>query len=247
MNAKEVAKITGVSVRTLHHYDAIAALSPSRNPENGYREYSDNDMDKLQQILFFKECGFSLAQIKVLLSSPSFDREKAFNLQKKFLLHEKRRIELMLETLEKSVQSMKGEMTMSIKDKFQGFDFTNNPYEDEARRLWGDKAVDQSNAHIKSLPQTEQEAIVKGMDNLFTDLAKIRNEAPDSATAQVAMDKMYNYFNASFGYRYSLEAFAGVGQMYVTDKRFTVNIDKYGDGLSKFLSEAMKIYAESQK
>lgn len=245
MNAKEVAKITGVSVRTLHHYDAIAALSPSRNPENGYREYSDNDMDRLQQILFFKECGFSLAQIKGLLSSPSFDREKAFNLQKKFLLHEKRRIELMLETLEKSVQSMKGEMTMSIKDKFQGFDFTNNPYEDEARRLWGDKAVDQSNAHIKALPQNEQEAIVKGMDNLFTDLAKIRNEAPDSATAQVAMDKMYNYFNASFGYRYSLEAFAGVGQMYVTDERFTVNIDKYGDGLSKFLSEAMKIYAES--
>ncbi|KUO70304.1 MAG: MerR family transcriptional regulator [Clostridia bacterium BRH_c25] len=247
MNVKEVAKITGVSVRTLHHYDKISILSPSRNPENGYREYSDDDMDRLQQILFFKECGFSLAQIKELLSSPSFDREKAFDLQKKVLLYEKRRIELMLETLEKSVQNMKGKMTMSIKDKFHGFDFTNNPYEDEARRLWGDKVVDQSNAHIKSLSQNEQEAIAKSMDDLFTNLAKIRNEAPDSATAQAAMDKMYSHFNANFGYRYSLEAFAGVGQMYVTDERFTVNIDKYGDGLSKFLSEAMKIYAESQK
>ncbi len=247
MNAKKVAKITGVSVRTLHHYDTIEILSPGRNPENGYREYSDDDMDRLQQILFFKECGFSLAQIKELLSSPNFDREKAFDLQKKYLLHEKRRIEMMLETLEKSVQNMKGRMTMSIKDKFHGFDFTNNPYEDEARRLWGDKAVEQSNARIKSLSQNEQEAIAKGMDALFTDLAKIRKEAPDSATAQAAMAKMYSHFNLNFGFRYSLEAFAGVGQMYVTDERFTENVDKYGDGLAKFLSEAMKIYAESQK
>lgn len=247
MNAKKVAKITGVSVRTLHHYDTISILSPGRNPENGYREYSEDDMDRLQQILFFKECGFSLAQIKELLSSPGFDREKAFDLQKKYLLHEKRRIEIMLETLEKSVQNMKGRMTMSIKDKFNGFDFTNNPYEDEARRLWGDKAVDQSNAHIKSLSQNEQEAIANGMDALFTDLAKIRMEAPDSATAQAAMAKMYSHFNTNFGFRYSLEAFAGVGQMYVTDERFTENVDKYGVGLSKFLSEAMKIYAESQK
>ncbi len=247
MNAKKVAKITGVSVRTLHHYDTIEILSPGRNPENGYREYSDEDMDRLQQILFFKECGFSLVQIKELLSSPSFDREKAFDLQKKYLLQEQRRIEIMLETLEKSVQNMKGRVTMSIKDKFHGFDFTNNPYEDEARRLWGDKAVDQSNAHIKSLSQNEQEAIAKGMDALFTDLAKIRKEAPDSATAQAAMAKMYSHFNSNFGFRYSLEAFAGVGQMYVTDERFTENVDKYGDGLSKFLSEAMKIYAESQK
>ena len=74
-------------------------LSPSRNLENGHREYSDDDMDRLQQILFFKECGFSLAQIKEHLNSPSFDREKAFDLQKKFLLHEKRRIELSLKLL----------------------------------------------------------------------------------------------------------------------------------------------------
>ncbi|MFT3983728.1 MAG: MerR family transcriptional regulator [Lachnospiraceae bacterium] len=247
MNAKEVAKITGVSVRALHHYDTISILSPSRNPKNGYREYSDEDMDRLQQILFFKECGFSLVQIKELLSNPNFDREKAFNLQKNFLLQEKKRIELMLETLDKSVRNMKGNMTMSIKEKFHGFDFTNNPYENEARRLWGDKAVDQSNARIKSLPKNEQEAIAKDMDDLFMNLAKIRNNAPDSVTAQEAMAKMYNHFNANFGYRYSPEAFAEVGQMYVTDERFTVTVDKYGDGLSKFLSEAMKIYAESLK
>ena len=88
MNTNEVANLTGVSVRTLHHYDKIGLLCPSRNPENDYREYNEKDLDRLQQILFFKECGFSLAKIQTLLGSPSFDREKAFALQKKYLLHD---------------------------------------------------------------------------------------------------------------------------------------------------------------
>jgi hypothetical protein len=85
------------------------------------------------------------------------------------------------------------------------------------------------------------------MDDLFAELARIRHEAPDSSTAQAAMDKMYSHFNSNFGFSYSLEAFAGIGQMYVSDDRFTVNIDKYGSGLSLFLSEAMSIYAKNKR
>jgi DNA-binding transcriptional MerR regulator len=246
MNAKEVAKLTGISVRTLHHYDAINLLRPNRNKENGYREYSEEDMDKLQQILFFKECGFPLAKIQKLLNSSSFNREEAFQLQKKYLLHEKKRIETMLDTLNRSMKSMKGEITMSLTEKFGGFDMNNNPYEEEARRLWGDEAVDKSNAHISSLTMEEKDSIAKGMDHLFTELATIRNENPASDTAQKAMEKMYRHFNKNFGYQYTLEAFAGVGQMYITDIRFTENVDQYGKGLSQFLAEAMKIYADSQ-
>ena len=247
MNANKVAEITGVSVRTLHHYDTISLLSPRRNPENGYREYRDEDLDKLQQILFFKECGFSLAKIKELLDKPNFDREKAFELQKKYLLHEKKRISSMLKTLDKSIKNMKGETTMNQKDKFSGFDFTNNPYEEEARHLWGDDAVEQSNAHIDSLSRSEQNALAKGMDDLYIELGKIRHENPDSETAQKAIAKMYRYFNSGLGYKYSLEAFAGVGQMYISDERFTANVDRYGKGLSKFLAAAMEVYAKRQK
>lgn len=246
MNTKEVAKLTGISVRTLHHYDAIGLLRPDRNKENGYRKYSEEDMDRLQQILFFRKCGFPLDKIQKLLNNPSFNREEAFQVQKKYLLYEKKRIETMLDTLERSMKSMKGEITMSLNEKFGGFDMDNNPYEEEARRLWGDEAIDKSNAHISSMTATEKESIAKGMDDLFTELSTIRTENPNSDTAQKAMEKMYQHFNKNFGYQYTLEAFAGVGQLYITDKRFTENIDKYGEGLSEFLAEAMKIYVESQ-
>ena len=139
MNTNEVAAITGVSVRTLHHYDRISLLSPRRNPDNGYRDYTDEDIDLLQQILFFKECGFLLARIKEFMASPDFDREHAFELQRNYLLQEQRRIGLMLMTLEQSIKSMKGEIMMSLKDKFSGFDFTDNRYEEEARQLRGDQ------------------------------------------------------------------------------------------------------------
>lgn len=244
MNTNQVAKISGVSVRTLHHYDNISLLSPGRNPDNGYREYSDEELDRLQQILFFRECGFSLEKIKEMLESPEFDREKAFMLQKKYLLHEKKRLDRMLKTLEQSMKSMKGETIMSHKDKFSGFDFTRNPYEEEARTLWGDEAVDQSKTHLADLTTEEQQDLAKGMEELFTELAGLRQEDPGSDRAQKAVAGMYRYFNDNFGHRYSPEAFAGVGRLYISDERFTANVDRYGEGLSVFLAAAMEIYAD---
>jgi DNA-binding transcriptional MerR regulator len=242
MNVSEVAELTGVSVRTLHHYDQIGLLRPRRNLENGYREYAETEIDLLQQILFFRECGFSLDRIKTLLASPSFDRDQAYALQKNYLLHEKRRIDAMLATLEKTMKASKGELTMTPEEKFAGFDFTDNPYEEEARRLWGDEAVDQSNRKITALTADGRKAVAREMHDLFTKLASLRLEAPDSAKAQAAMEEMYRYFNRSFA-AYTPEAFAGLGQLYVADERFTRNIDRYGEGLSRFLAEAMTAYA----
>ena len=246
MNTKEVAVMIGISIRTLHHYDQIGLLCPKRNAENDYRKYSEEDIDKLQQILFFRECGFSLKNIEMLLNSPDFDKEEAFNLQQKYLLHEKKRIELMLNTLYKTMKALKGEISMSQKEKFEGFDMSHNPYEEEARKLWGDAVVDKSNAHISALSKEKQDEISNGMDTLFTELAAIRHEKPDSPIVQAAMEKMFAYFNQNFGYTYTPEAFAGLGQMYVNDNRFTEYIDNYGEGLSKFLSEAMSIYTKTK-
>lgn len=247
MNTKEVSELTGISVRTLHHYDEIKLLCPKRNDENGYREYSEQDFDKLQQILFFKECGFTLNKIQELLSNPNFDIQKAFQIQEKYLLHEKKRIETMLETLTKSVKHFKGEIVMEQKEKFNGFDMKNNPYEKEARELWGDKAVDESKNYINSLTKDEQDNIAAGMDNMFTNLAKIRGENPNSEIVQKSIHEMYNFFNNNTGHHYSLESFKGVGQLYILDERFTKNINKYGEGLAEFLAEAMRIYAEGNE
>ena len=247
MNANEIAALSGVSVRTLHHYDAIGLLRPARNPENGYREYGEKELALLQQILFFKACGFELERIRELLASPSFDRARAYALQEKYLQHERTRIDAMLDTLRKSQKELKGEISMTQKEKFAGFDFNNDPYEEEARRLYGDETIDQSKAHFAAMSKSEQNAVAQGMDDLFKSLASLRLEQPGSPAAQEAMAGMYAHFNKNFGYHYTPEAFAGVGQLYVTDERFTKNIDKYGEGLSAFLAEAMRIWAENAK
>jgi len=247
VNPNEVAALTGISVRTLHHYDNIGLLRPARNGENGYREYTDADLDLLQQILFFRECGFSLRRIGELLQSPDFDRNKAYALQRNYLLTQKRRIDTMLHTLEQTMKASKGELQMTAKDKFAGFDFSKNPYEAEARKLWGDAAVNQSNDALNAKTSEDKQVLGQSMTTLFEDLAAVRHEAPDSKPAQDAMDRMYRFFNRSFGVHYSLEAFAGLGQMYVDDPRFTRNIDQFGEGLSAFLAKAMAVYAQQKQ
>lgn len=243
MNAKEVATITGVSVRTLHHYDQIGLLCPNRNENNDYREYTDTDLDELQQIMFFKECGFSLKRIKDLLSSPSFNKNQAFAIQEKYLLNEKQRIEAMLDTLHKTMKATKGELIMSQKDKFVGFDFKENPYLQEAQERWGEDSI----SYLNSLSTEEKDAMSDKMNALFSELAELRHEAPESELVQAAMDKMYHFFNDNFGYHYSPEAFAGIGCMYVEDDRFTKSIDQFGTGLAEFLSKAIEVYSSNHK
>lgn len=245
MTAKQVAKLSGTSVRTLHHYDEIGLLRPRRRSQNGYREYSDEDLDTLQQILFFKACGFPLAKIKALMESPAFDRESAFRLQRKYLLHERQRIDTMLATLDKTLHNLKGEKTMTQKDKFTGFDMSQNPYEEEARRLWGDEAVDKSNQKLSAMSPEAQNDVGRQLGEHFTALAALRGGDPAGEEAQAAVAGLYRYFNENFGHHYTPEAFAGLGQMYVEDARFTKNIDQYGEGLAAFLAKAMGLYAQS--
>ncbi|HAC3175417.1 TPA_asm: MerR family transcriptional regulator [Listeria innocua] len=245
MQTKELAELTGVSVRTLHHYDKIGLLVPQKDDWNGYRIYSEKDVDKLQQILFFKELDFPLKKIKQILDDPSFDKEVALSLQRRLLIEKKTRIEAMLETLDQTIKNEKGEIIMTNKEKFTGFDFSTNPYEEEARKLWGDKVVNQANERITNMNEKEQMAIKESFDAEFRQLAAVRKSAPESNEAQQAVHHFFQYLNDTHGNLYSLEAFAGLGEMYVADERFTKNIDRFGDGLSAFLKEAMAIYAKN--
>lgn len=242
MKTKDVAKLTGCSVRTLQYYDKIGLLCPKRNMENDYREYTEQDLDTLQQILFFKACGFQLKKIQTILMNEDFDQMRAFEIQKKYLLYEQQRIQAMLATLDKTMLSLKGETTMTQNEKFIGFDFSNNPYEEEARKRWGDDIIDKSNKNISKQGQAKT---ANGMNDLFCELVTLRNESPKSEPVQKAMDKMFNYFNHQFGNIYTLETFAELGKMYVSDDRFTKNIDQFGDGLAQFLSEAMDFYSKN--
>ncbi len=244
MNIKELARVSGVSVRTLHLYDRDGLLRPGRDPNNSYRVYTDRDADRLQQILLFRACGFPLKVIRELLDSPGFDREQAFILQQEALKFEKSRIEGMLNTLEKSMNALKGKESMSDTEKFEGFDFSTNPYEEEARARWGSEAVDKSRQKLASLGEEGGQRIGETMNALFARLAALRKGDPASEDAQAAVAELYGFFNNNFGVHYGPEAFAGLGRMYVEDERFAKNIDRFGEGLSAFLKEAMARYAE---
>lgn len=245
MRVKEVARLAGVSVRTLHHYDAICLLTAREISPAGYRLYSEGDLDRLQQILFYKELGFSLSKIKEIMQNPAFDRAKALMGQKELMLERKDRLDKILATLEKTIQQAKGEIRLSTTEKFEGFDFRHNPYEKEARKRWGNRAVDDSNEKIAKLSPEEVKDMGDRMNAIYWELAAVREESPQSKKAQEAIGKWYTFLNAMGSY--SPEAFEGLGQMYVQDARFTKNIDQFGDGLSKFMCEAMAVYAQHLK
>ena len=245
MKVKEVADLVGISVRTLHHYDEIGLLTPEEITDAGYRIYSNENLETLQQILFFRELGFPLKKIKEIISSPSFDRQEALMLHRKMLLEKRSRLDQMITTIDKTIQHTKGEISMSNKEKFEGFDFSQNPYEQEARERWGDKAVDQSNAKVNAMSKGEKKDFEKAFNSIYRKLAEIRHISPESETAQAAIKEWFNFLN-NMG-NYSLDAFKGLGQMYVDDERFTKNIDQFGEGLAKFMCEAMAVFADKNK
>ncbi|OZI10761.1 MerR family transcriptional regulator [Bacillaceae bacterium SAS-127] len=245
MRVKEVSDLVGISARTLHHYDDIGLLVPDEVTEAGYRLYSNDNLETLQQILFFRELDFPLKKIKEVINSPSFDREEALRLHRKMLLEKRQRIDRMLGTLDQTIQHMKGEINMSNKEKFAGFDFSDNPYEQEARERWGDQVVDESKKKIGNMTKGEQKEMSKEWDAIYKKLAALRHHSSASQEAQAAIEEWYDFLN-NMG-NYSLEAFKGLGQMYVDDERFTKNIDQYGEGLARFMRDAMAVYADSKK
>ncbi len=244
MKVKELADLVGISVRTLHHYDAIGLLKPDQVNEAGYRIYSAENVAQLQQILFFRELDFPLAHIKSIVNDPGFDRLKALEQHRERLLCKQRRLAVLLQTLDRTLLDAKGEIKMSDAEKFKGFDFSQNPYEAEARQRWGDEAVDASQARVATLQKAgKMEAFQAEMNALYTHLATLRQGDPASAEAQQAIAQWYALLSQVGSY--SPEVFKGLGQMYVDDARFTQNIDQFGDGLAVFMRDAMAIYADA--
>lgn len=243
MKVKELALLVGISVRTLHHYDAIGLLKPDRITESGYRVYSSHNLEMLQQILFFRELGFSLKQIQSIVTGPDFNRLEALKQHREMLLEKCHRLHQLVQTVEKTILYVQGELEMSDTEKFKGFDFSRNPYEKEARQRWGDKAVNESNDKLKSIKNAGKiEELQDEISGVYLQLAELRQGAPDSSEAQEAIGKWYALLQRMGNY--SLEAFRGLGQMYVEDERFTKNIDQFGEGLALFMRDAMAIYAD---
>lgn len=245
---KEVSKLAGVSVRTLHHYDEIGLLHPSSVTPAGYRLYGDRDLERLQEILFFKEIGFSLQEIKEILDSPGYDRRKALTAHRELLLEKRKRLDRILETVERTIASMEGGSPMANKDLFEGFDMNKikeqqAKYSEEAKRLYGKEIVEASERKVNGYSEEKWKDMHAGIAANYSRLVSRMPYGPEDAEAQQAIADWRQFIIDHF-YDCSLEVFRGLGDLYVADERFTENIDRHAPGLAQFMKETMHVYCD---
>ncbi|NMA15114.1 MAG: MerR family transcriptional regulator, partial [Clostridia bacterium] len=191
---RKLGQLAGISTRTLRYYDEIGILKPARINSSGYRIYGQNEVDRLQQILFYRELGVSLESIKEIISASSFDRARALKEHRKRLLEKRKQLDLLIENVEKTIDSTEGKIKMTDKEKFEGFkqkmiDENEKKYGKEIREKYGDEVVNQSNQKLKNMTQ-EQYAEV---ERLSTDVIETLKKAfttgdPQGDLAQKAAD-----------------------------------------------------------
>ena len=234
MTIHEVSKLAGVSVRTLHHYDAIGLLPPTRLTEAGYRLYDDTALARLQSILLFRELEFPLRDIKRILDDPNFDQSAALADQIKLLeLRQEqlgRLIVLARETLKTGVTPM----------KFDAFDKTElKQYAAEVKEKWGGTAAYQEYQDHQKEGATGNPA---DLMNCFAALGKLKHLSPAAPEVQNAIRELQQFITGHF-YTCTPEILAGLGEMYVADDRFRENIDKAGgEGTAVFAAQAIRSY-----
>ncbi len=238
MTVNDVSKLTGVSIRTLHYYDEIDLLHPSDVTESGYRLYDEMALEKLQQILFFRELQFSLKDIQKILNTPDFDRNKALAQQITLLTLKKERLENLIVYAREIVE--KGDNTMD----FKAFDTSKiDEYTKQVKEQWGDtKAYKEYEQKTKGQSKESQQKVSEGLMELFVEFGKLMELSPDSTMPQQQVKKLQDYITRHF-YNCTKEILSGLGKMYSAGGDFTENINNVGGkGCAQYVTKAIDIY-----
>ncbi|MED3692331.1 MerR family transcriptional regulator [Peribacillus butanolivorans] len=244
---QKLGLIAGISTRTLRYYDEIGILKPARINSSGYRIYGQDEVDKLQQILFYRELGVSLESIKDIVTAPSFDRAKALREHRQKLLEKRDQLDLLISNVDKTISLTEGRITMSNKEKFEGFkqklvDDNEMKYGKEAREMYGDDAVNKSNQKVKGMSQEQYNMVTKLETEVLETLhAAFKTGDPAGELAQKGAD-LHRQWLSFYWDSYTNEAHAGVAQLYVDDERFTSYYDAKQPGTAKFLRDAVLVY-----
>lgn len=245
----KLAHLAGVSTRTLRYYDQIGLLRPKRISSNGYRIYGREEVDTLQQILFYRELGVELKDIGDILGDPGFDREKALWDHLAALLQKKDQLEALIGNVNKTIASMKGEVTMSDREKFEGFKQkliaeNEEKYGGEIRQKYGDDTVNASYARLRGMSKEKMqeaqelsEAINRGLTEAFA------QGDPAGELAQRVCDMHRRWLCIYWPQGlYTKEAHALLAEGYVDDERFRAYYDRIAPGCAEFLRDAIRIY-----
>lgn len=244
---QKLGRLAGVSTRTLRYYDEIGILKPARINSSGYRIYGQEEVDLLQQILFYRELGVSLEDIKKIMTDPSFDGGEALKEHREKLLEKRAQLDRLIANVEKTIMHTEGRISMSNKEKFEGFkkkmiEDNEKKYGREVREKYGNDAVDQSNAKLMNMTEEEYKKVTGLERQMKETLAQaFATGDPSGLLAQKAA-QLHKEWLCYYWSQYSKEAHAGLAQMYVDDERFKAYYDKEQPGTAEFLRDAIRVY-----
>lgn len=249
---QRLANLAGISSRTLRYYDEIGILKPARINSSGYRIYGEAEVDRLQQILFYRELGVSLDSIKEIVTAPSFDGSNALREHREKLLEKRDQLDMLIANVDKTIALTEGRIKMSNKEKFEGFkkkmiEDNEKKYGREIREKYGKDTVEKSNAKLMNMTEEEYARATRLAEEVMATLAEaFKTGDPASSIAQKAAD-LHKQWLTLYWSEYSKEAHAGIAQMYVDDERFTAYYDKEQPGTAAFLRDAILIYTGMKK
>jgi DNA-binding transcriptional MerR regulator len=236
------ARLAGVTVRTLHHYDEIHLVSPINHTDTGYRLYGQMEMERLQEVLFFRELGFGLAEILRIIEEPGHNRAEALGRQRDLLLEKSNRLVAMVEAIDKAIEADRRGIEMTAEELFGAFgDFDPAAHRREVEERWGKTdAYRESNRRVVDYSAQDWLTLRSEADAINEHLLDLMaaGVAAESSEARNIAEEHRAHITKWF-YQCSPEIHAGLGQMYVADTRFTENIDQAGEGLAQYLAEAI--------
>lgn len=244
---QKLAKLAGISTRTLRYYDEIGLLKPARINSSGYRIYGSKEVDILQQIMFYRNMGVELSSIKQILQTKGFDELKALEGHLEYLLEKREQLDLLIKNVSKSINSKKEGVTMKDNEKFDGFkkkliEENEEKYGGEIRSKYTDQVIDESNQKLLQMSKEQYEDFKKLEQEILDTLNKaFKTKNPQGELAQKAVQLHRQWLEYTWS-TYSKEAHAGLAAMYVEDERFRSYYDKNQPGLAAFLKEAIDIY-----
>ena len=241
---RQLARLAGVSARTLHYYDQIGLLKASGRGDNRYRHYDDEAVLRLQQIRFYRELDFRLSKIRQILDRPDFNTGRALESHRRALQERAARLESLIATVDRTIKHLKGETRMSDQEMFLGFDAeTQKRYEEEASRRWGEASVKESSRRWNSYsPQEKARIMAEGGAN-YRDLVPYIGQDPARPEVQAIIARWHQHLH--YFYKPNRQVLQGLGHAYSQDPDFRAFFTKIDPDLPDFLSRAIEVYCKA--
>jgi DNA-binding transcriptional MerR regulator len=245
LTIKQISKIAGITPRTLHYYDEIGLLKPSRVGDNGYRYYGEEALLRLQQILFYRELDLPLEKIKKIMESPDFDVMSALQSHREELRKRIVQMERLIKTVDHTIDNLKGKNEMSIKQLFDGFsDEQQAEYEKEAMQMYDPEIVIASNKKWKNYSPGEKKRIGDEGRRVYEDILLAMTKGASSPEAQAGVERWRRHLE--YFWVPSDDQLLGLADLYNDDPRFKANFDEIDPHLAEFMRAAIKVYVKNR-